>query len=99
MDEIEPLPTVTLARLAIDQGEMAMAEKMLMALLEKNPRDNEARSLLAALVSSADILPQASDEPESETEGVSFSAGSTARIARLRSWMEAVRLASERRSP
>ncbi len=82
-----PLPTMTLARLALDQGDLELAEKTLRGVLARNPGHSEASSLLATLAGSSGEgapPPPATDEP------------GTARVQALRRWLDAVRLASER---
>jgi tetratricopeptide (TPR) repeat protein len=81
-----PLPTMTLARLALDQGDLELAEKTLRGVLARNPGHSEASSLLATLAGSSGegAPPPATDEP------------GTARVQALRRWLDAVRLASER---
>jgi hypothetical protein len=82
-----PLPTMTLARLALDQGDLELAEKTLRGVLARNAGHSEASSLLATLTGGAvegAPPPPAADEP------------GTARVQALRRWLDAVRLASER---
>lgn len=82
-----PLPTMTLARLALDQGDLELTEKTLRGVLARNPGHSEASSLLATLTGGAAEgapPPPAADEP------------GTARVQALRRWLDAVRLASER---
>lgn len=82
-----PLPTMTLARLALDQGDLELAEKTLRGVLARNPGHSEASSLLATLTGGAGEgapTPPAADEPGG------------ARVQALRRWLDAVRLASER---
>ena len=45
-----PLPTMTLARLAIDQGDLDLAERTLRGVLEREPGHAEAAELLETLI-------------------------------------------------
>ena len=83
-----PLPTMTLARLALEQGDLELAEKTLRGVLARNPEHPEAAALLAKLGEGAHSV-SGSDETGSE-------AGGDARVDALRRWLDAVRLASER---
>jgi hypothetical protein len=83
-----PLPTMTLARLALDQADLELAEKTLRGVLERNPDHAEAAELLAGLTASAGEGVPAED--------ASSDATIDSRARALRRWLEAVRLASER---
>ncbi len=85
-----PLPTMTLARLALDQGDLELAEQTLRGVLERDPSHSEANELLAGLAGGAGPAPQ-DDRVADETGG--------ARAKALRRWLDAVRLASERLKP
>lgn len=80
-----PLPTYTLARLAYDQGDLQLAERTLLGLLRRQPDSDEARELL-------DRVRAELRGPGEAVEAYDLSA---AKVAALRGWMEAIRLASE----
>lgn len=84
-DEL-PLPTMTLARLALQQGDRDLAERTLLGVLERDPDHQEARSMLLALRS-------ARSEPVT-TERVPLT--ELSRIGALRRWLDTIRLGSER---
>jgi tetratricopeptide (TPR) repeat protein len=81
-----PLPTMTLARLAIDQGDVDLAERTLRGVLEREPGHTEASELLEALLAGP---PE--EYPESPVQDPV-----DPRAEALRRWLDAVRLASER---
>jgi hypothetical protein len=87
-DEVEavqpsdvPVPTLTLARLALQQGDERLAKATLTRLLERDPSRAEAAELLESLQS----RPRASGGD-----------GTSAKVAALRGWLDTIRLASER---
>ena len=81
-----PLPTMTLARLAIDQGDLDLAERTLRGVLEREPEHSEASELLETLIAGP---------PEKDPAAAPEDA-SDARAEALQRWLDAVRLASER---
>ena len=81
-----PLPTMTLARLAIDQGDLDLAERTLRGVLEREPGHAEAAELLETVVAG----------PPTADAGTISSDPSDARTEALQRWLDAVRLASER---
>jgi tetratricopeptide (TPR) repeat protein len=81
-----PLPTMTLARLAIDQGDLDLAERTLRGVLEHEPGHPEAVELLETLIAG----PPDGDAMKDQTEL------SDPRAEALQRWLDAVRLASER---
>jgi tetratricopeptide (TPR) repeat protein len=81
-----PLPTMTLARLAIDQGDLDLAERTLRGVLEREPGHSEAVELLETLIAG----PPDGDAMKDQTEL------SDPRAEALQRWLDAVRLASER---
>ena len=85
-----PLPTMTLARLALDQADLELAEKTLRGVLERDPSNTEASRLLAGLTAGAGV-DVATDQAGEKTLD--------ARARALQRWLEAVRLASERLKP
>ena len=89
IDEI-PLPTMTLARLAIEQGDLDLAEKTLRSLLAREPAHEGAAKLLESLLTdTAEVyLP---DQTDSGRGG--------AVVRALRAWVDSVKLASERLAP
>ncbi len=81
-----PLQTITLARLAIEQGDLDLAEKTLRGVLETDPGNQDAGRLLESLL-------EAPPPPEAASGAREVA---DAKIRALREWLEAVRLASER---
>ncbi len=82
-----PLPTLTLARLAVAQGDLELAERTLESLLRHHPESDEAAELLEEVAAH-------------RAEGAAAPAGpapAAARIAALQGWLEGIRLAAERR--
>jgi len=78
-----PEPTLTLARLALAQGDRELAEGSLVTLLEREPDNAEAARLLGALRSEKAEAPGAGFDP-------------ARRVAALQGWLERFRLAAER---
>ncbi len=91
-----PLPTVTLARLALDQNDRPLAEETLQAVLERDPLNQEAAELLEYL--NEDIAPEAAEAPPLQPL-VSPADLLAAKAQRLKGWMEDIRIAAERRAP
>lgn len=91
-----PLPTVTLARLALEQDDRPLAEETLQAVLERDPSNREAAELLEHL--SEEVIPEI-PEPFSSGPSVSQADLLTAKAERLKGWMEDIRTAAERRAP
>jgi len=81
-----PLPTMTLARLAIDQGDLDLAERTLRGVLKREPGHSAAAELL-------DTLLVGPPEGDAKTE---LDDSSDAKAEALQRWLDAVRLASER---
>ena len=81
-----PLQTITLARLAIEQGDLDLAEKTLRGVLEIDPGNQDAGRLLESLL-------EAPPPPEAASGAREVA---DAKIRALREWLEAARLASER---
>ena len=81
-----PLPTMTLARLAIDQGDLDLAERTLRGVLEREPGHSDAAELLETLIAG----PPGGNAMTDQTEL------SDPRAEALQRWLDAVRLASER---
>jgi hypothetical protein len=81
-----PLPTMTLARLAIDQNDLDLAERTLRGVLEREPGHSEAAELLETLIAGP-------PDVDSTVEPMDPSA---TKVAALQRWLDAVRLASER---
>ncbi len=91
-----PLPTVTLARLALQQDDRPLAEETLQAVLERDPSNREAAELLEYLSEEGVLeIP----EPLSSDPSVSQADLLAAKAQRLKGWMEDVRTAAERRAP
>jgi tetratricopeptide (TPR) repeat protein len=81
-----PLPTMTLARLAVEQGDPDLAEKILYGVLEEDPGNQDAERLLES-------LNEAVPRPETAS-GVEDRAAE--KVLALQEWLGAVRLAAER---
>lgn len=79
-----PVPTLTLARLAWEQGDLPMAERTLEALLDRNPDDADA----------ADFLELVRNRPRRQLAPEDLR---PAKMAALQGWLQKVRLAGERR--
>ncbi len=77
-----PLPTLTLAKLALEQGDEGLAVATLERLIEQNPSDTAAGEML-------DELRAGRSEDSIDVTG--------AKVAALRGWLDTIRLASERR--
>jgi len=58
-----PLPTLTLARLALQQGDRAMAESIVRTLLLKDPGNDDARQLLAEISAPEAVAPEEAESP------------------------------------
>ncbi len=82
-----PLPTMTLARLAIDQGDLDLAERTLRGVLERQPGHAEAAELLETVIAGPPAEGASAPPPKSTDD---------AKAETLRRWLDAVRLASER---
>ena len=89
-----PLPTLTLARLAVDQDDVELARRTLRSLLAQRPGDPEALQMLEEL----EEWPAAS-APPAIREVLLPPEPALRKAAALRGWMDAIRMASERRSP
>ena len=81
-----PLPTMTLARLAIDQGDFDLAERTLRGVLAREPGRSEAAQLLETLIAGPPVGDSAA-RPRDPAD---------AKAEALQRWLDAVRLASER---
>jgi len=79
-----PLPTMTLARLAIEQGDLDLAEATLVSLLERDPDHSEAGALLAGVRRSR------SGRPDPTV--------AASKVAALEGWLATVRRAAERQA-
>jgi len=91
-----PLPTLTLARLALEQNDRPLAEETLLAVLERDPANREAADLLENM--NEDMIPEMS-EPPSSGQTASQADLLVAKASRLKGWMENIRAAAERRAP
>ncbi len=81
-----PLQTMTLARLAVEQGDLELAEKTLRSVLEADPENHDAAHLLESLIE-APPQPEGSHRAEDSAD---------ARVKALQEWLNAAKLASER---
>ncbi len=82
-----PLPTVTLARLALEQGDLELARRTATGVLEQEPGSLEAQELLAAVDQAEAGAPAAGPDSRYAT------------ILALQRWLEAVRLAAGKLAP
>ncbi|MFV2072844.1 MAG: tetratricopeptide repeat protein, partial [Thermoanaerobaculales bacterium] len=89
IDEI-PLPTMTLARLAIEQGDLDLAERTLRSLLAREPAHEGAAKLLESLLT---------DTAEAFVPNPTDTDRGGAVVRALRAWVDGVKLASERLAP
>jgi hypothetical protein len=81
-----PVPTMTLARLAVEQGDLEMAEKTVRRILEREPAHEDALRLLDEITGETpEDVPQIAAEDPSDP-----------RVRALQRWLETVRLTSER---
>jgi hypothetical protein len=80
-----PIPTMTLARLAVEQGDFDLAESTARGVLERDPGSGEARQMLEWLASKL----SAATSSDATADG-------DERSQALRRWLEAVRLAAEK---
>ncbi len=96
-----PLPTLTLARLAYEQGDLRLAERTLEGVIERQPQSAEALALLERVRREREPVPVVAPLPdEADTVETSAPAGpAIAKIAALRGWADAIRLAAEQRQP
>ena len=85
--EAVPLPTMTLARLALEQGDRALSVATLEGLIERDPDHAEAIAMLDEL--RAQDADRARQRERAESALV--------KAAALQGWLDAVRLAAERR--
>ncbi len=81
-----PLQTMTLARLAVEQGDLDLAEKTLRGVLEADPGNQDAARLLESLIEAA-APPEAAKTAEDAAD---------AKVRALQEWLEAAKLAAER---
>jgi len=83
-----PLPTATLARLALEQGDLDLARKTARAVLERDPESAGAWAVLGEVAArETSRAPSGAEDPRA------------ARIAALQRWLGAVKLALEKRAP
>jgi hypothetical protein len=82
--EALPLPTMTLARLAIQQGDIDLAEATLVSLLERDPDHPEAGDMLV------EVRRSLSGGPDPTV--------TAAKVAALEGWLVTVRRAAERQA-
>ena len=96
-----PLPTLTLARLAYEQGDLRLAERTLMGVLERQPQSAEASALLERVRREREPVPEAvsASDDAAAVERSETASPAVAKIAALRAWADAIRLAAEQRYP
>lgn len=90
------LPTVTLARLALEQDDRSLAEETLKAVLERDPGNMEAAQLLGVL--DDEVAPESAETP-AQMSPVSPAELLALKASKLKGWMEDIRTATERRAP
>ena len=78
---------MTLARLAVDQGDLDLAEQTLRGVLASEPANEEAAVLLQSLQA---VRNGGADVPDQKQGPAKM------KIQKLRRWLDTVRLASER---
>ena len=78
---------MTLARLAIEQGDLDLAENTLRGVLASEPENEEATKALESIQMVRYGAPVAADRGEDHAK---------AKVEKLRRWLDTVRLASER---
>ncbi len=91
----QPLPTVTLARLALAQDDTLLALATLRDVLEVDPENWEAAELLKQL---DEEVPPVKPEPLTSEASIPSTDLLVAKTARLKGWMEGIRTATERRA-
>ena len=84
-----PLPTMTLAKLALQQDDRPLAMATLESLIERDPTNTEAHAMLGELSAQDETV--ANEKLRAER--------ATTKIVALQGWLDAVRLAAERRVP
>ena len=77
---------MTLARLAMEQGDFALAERTARAVLDHEPNQPEAMALLETFAA----RDEAGNGPDADADGADE------RTRALQRWLEAVRLAAEK---
>jgi len=77
---------MTLARLAVEQGDLVLAEKTLRSVLDADPENSDAAHLLESLIE-APTQPEGSGRTEDSAD---------AKVKALQEWLDAAKLASER---
>jgi Tetratricopeptide repeat len=87
LDHGVPLPTMTLAKLALQQDDRPLAMATLESLIERDPTHAEAIAMLDEL----------SEQEATSANEKLRAARATTKIAALQGWLDAVRLAAERR--
>ncbi len=96
-DEDLPLPTLTLARLAAEQGDTRLAERTLRTLLAQNPANRQAAELLGQLQVSEEqevrVIPDTGEEDAAAPGDLN-----RAKIVTLQRWLDTVKLAAEQRA-
>jgi Flp pilus assembly protein TadD len=102
-----PVPTLTLARLAVEQSDFELAARTLVNILDKEPNNLEAQQLLemvrislgetvAADAVGSEQIEELAESVETPSEP---SGGSTESIVRaLQRWLNSIKLAAERRT-
>jgi tetratricopeptide (TPR) repeat protein len=81
-----PLPTLTLARLAMAQSDLELAERTLVGVLEQDPDATDATLLLE----------EVRERMMTERAVAAGPSANRAKIEALQGWMDAIKLASER---
>jgi hypothetical protein len=102
-----PVPTLTLARLAVEQSDFELAERTLLKILEREPNNLEAQQLLEMVrISTAGLemsVPAGEELVEEEADSVQPAVAATLTgresvIKALQRWLNSIKLAAERRT-
>ena len=90
------MPTVTLARLAFDQGDRPLAMETLRAILENDPEHPEAKAFEAQLLleENAEVGVELPSTPS-----VNAAEFLPTKAEALKGWMDNIRAAADRRAP
>jgi Flp pilus assembly protein TadD len=108
-DQVEdlPVPTLTLARLAVEQSDFELADRTLVKILENEPNNLEAQQLLEMVrISIGEPITTVESDVELVEEGAADADTALAavgtsienRVRALQRWLNSIKLAAERRT-